>query len=124
MKKEELRKMDCQIAEQIFGFPKEWSHSDPYGKWIVTNIGEIHIAETNHYTENMDDAFMIVGELQERGLLFSLIYKTGVYADDLSTFGWEAAFRGEKGHFFAAANTPALAICMAALKIGVLDWSA
>ena len=115
---DELRKVDYLIAEKIMGFSAEWSHSDSYGKVFSTEIGPMHIAETPHYTESMDDAFSVVEELQKRGYLLSLTYKTCCFVNDLDAFGWEAIFRGGRGlHCVSAAKSPAEAICQAALLV-------
>ena len=106
------KELDQWIAENVMGLVVRvdvgWSGK---ADWEPTSRG------AKHYTEDLSPAFEVVEKMRERGYSFDLLYEQRYKY-------WSAAFimREEMKGFgcewceFGDADTPSMAICLAAKK--------
>jgi hypothetical protein len=108
------RELDAEIAEKVFGYTLDYEFADTLGAPCVTELRDQYDewGMLPHYSTEIDDAWYVVDKMRREGWRVSV--------SEVSDALWNCRFCPEDtaAYVFALADTPPLAICLAALKVG------
>ena len=104
--------IDALIAEKVMLLRPEWTHREPAGKKFKTEIGDVIVAETAHYSENITATFDVIQQL--RAMRFNVRVELHKTYTTVTLWQFDTTEHGPRPTT-CRADTVYLAVCRAAL---------